>query len=264
MDPEATPPDDEPELAAFVGRNWESHYRDSFRAKRARRRASFNPAAALYPMWLAYRGFWLVQLVILIPGAMIAGMVAMLLPSSPGVPWLAMAVAYVVLALVEGASADSLLHTRATQAIAGVRKKGLTGDAARASLRRQGGASVIGVIMIAGAAAYAGNWLYRKTFDDHDRMYVLVMKADLRNLMSAEEAYFRDNRAFTSLALDSAAMGGRHLQTSTGVTLTMGPATATGWSATAKHASSHVVCAIFAGDATPPMRGQEEGIPKCT
>ena len=52
------------------------------------------------------------------------------------------------------------------------------------------------------------------------------LRADLRNLVTAEEAYFYDNSAYTT---DVSSL---NIRMTSGVTITFGAATAGGWSAT--------------------------------
>jgi hypothetical protein len=51
---------------------------------------------------------------------------------------------------------------------------------------------------------------------------------------------------------------------STGVTVTVGTVSGTGWNATAKHNGTSKTCGIFVGAATAPISGANEGEPKCT
>jgi prepilin-type N-terminal cleavage/methylation domain-containing protein len=57
-------------------------------------------------------------------------------------------------------------------------------------------------------------------------------KTDLRNAMTAQEAYFSDNQEYT------ATLGDLDVVPSTGVTLAVSAGDATGYEMTAKHASS--------------------------
>ena len=91
-----------------------------------------------------------------------------------------------------------------------------------------------------------------------EKAYVAAMKSDLRNLVTAEESYFADQVSYTT---STTAVS---FSPSTGVTLTIGAATGTGWSATAKHNGTAKTCGIFVGSATAPISGANEGEPKCT
>jgi type IV pilus assembly protein PilA len=90
--------------------------------------------------------------------------------------------------------------------------------------------------------------------------YLATLKEDLRNLVTAEEAYFSDFTTYTS------ALTTTQFKASAGVTYTVSSATATGWAATATHtglvgapiAGCHV--AIGAAETTS---SQNEGSPYC-
>ena len=85
-----------------------------------------------------------------------------------------------------------------------------------------------------------------------EKAYIAAMKSDLKNLVSANEAYFADSSRYTGIP---AAPRG-----SSGVTITQ-TGTATGWSATAEHASTSVECDIAVGSAA--TGGVVEGEPVC-
>ena len=93
-----------------------------------------------------------------------------------------------------------------------------------------------------------------KFADTKRKAYVTAMKADLKNLVPAGEAYFSDNNSYTGFP---AAPTG-----SAGVTLAV-TASATGWSATATHDNlgSGVTCAIYVGTVTVPTGLTAEGSP---
>ena len=93
--------------------------------------------------------------------------------------------------------------------------------------------------------------------DTKDRVYVAVMKSDLRNLVTVEEMYFGDNITYTNSV-------GTAYAPSTGVTVTIGAADSTGWNATATHQGlSGTVCAIFVGTGPAVAPATNIGEPKC-
>jgi len=89
-----------------------------------------------------------------------------------------------------------------------------------------------------------------------EKAYVAAMKSDLRNLVTAQEAYFSDNNS--SYASSTGSMGTNY-KSSSGVTVTMGAVTTTGWSATSMHASTAKTCAISVGGTAT-----NEGEPVCS
>ena len=90
-----------------------------------------------------------------------------------------------------------------------------------------------------------------KFAETKEKAYVTAMKSDLKNMVSSAEAYFSDANTYVGFPAPTG---------SSGVTLTFTGA-ATGWSATAAHASTSKTCQIGTGTSTPA--GQAEGAPKC-
>jgi type IV pilus assembly protein PilA len=88
-----------------------------------------------------------------------------------------------------------------------------------------------------------------------EKAYVASMKSDLRNLVTAQEAYFSDNNS--SYAASTAAMGTNY-KASSGVTVTINSSTPTGWTASSVHASTAKTCAISLGGGAT-----NEGEPVC-
>lgn len=84
------------------------------------------------------------------------------------------------------------------------------------------------------------------------------LKTDLRNLASAQEAYFFENSGYAVNASDL------NLRSSPGVILTIVDATASGWSAKATHpASFPLTCALFTGSAPALSPATVEGLIGC-
>jgi prepilin-type N-terminal cleavage/methylation domain-containing protein len=92
-----------------------------------------------------------------------------------------------------------------------------------------------------------------------EKAYVGAMKSDLRNLATAEEAFFYDSAKYTtSFALMS------NFAASVGITLTINEATAAGWSATTTSLyAPGRQCALFSGGATPVPPATSEGRITC-
>jgi len=92
-----------------------------------------------------------------------------------------------------------------------------------------------------------------------EKALVASMKVDLKNLVTAEEAYFADHVTYTGT------LGNLAYNVSSGNTLNLISVTAsgTGWSATATNTGTAQTCGIFVGNSTPPISGQVEGQPLC-
>jgi len=92
------------------------------------------------------------------------------------------------------------------------------------------------------------------------KAYVATLKTDLRNLVTAEEAYFSDNTTYTT------ALATTQFQPSQGVTYSVTTANGTGWAATATHvglvgatpSGCHISIGTSATTAT-----ESEGAPYC-
>jgi len=91
------------------------------------------------------------------------------------------------------------------------------------------------------------------------KAYVAQMKSDLKNLATAEEAYFYDSTSYTTslVALNN-------FRSSTGVTLTVSEGTPMGWSAQATHGQTTRACYLFNGNATPVGNATVAGKITCT
>ena len=91
------------------------------------------------------------------------------------------------------------------------------------------------------------------------KAYVAQMKSDLKNLATAEEAYFYDSTSYTTslVALNN-------FRSSTGVTLTISEGTPMGWSAQAVHGQTTRACYLFSGNATPVGNATIAGKITCT
>jgi len=90
-----------------------------------------------------------------------------------------------------------------------------------------------------------------------EKAYVAGMKADLRNLVTAQEAYFAEYITYAG------ALSSLEYNVSTGNTLSLVSSSGSGWSATAVNSGTAHTCGIFIGTATAPMAGEAEGQPLC-
>ena len=87
------------------------------------------------------------------------------------------------------------------------------------------------------------------------------MRSDLHNLATAQEAYTSDNNAYYAGAVPSAAL---LYKPSTGITITIAEATASGWSAVASTTLTSRTCALFIGSAAPVAPATLEGQIACS
>ncbi|HVF40681.1 MAG TPA: type II secretion system protein [Gemmatimonadaceae bacterium] len=91
------------------------------------------------------------------------------------------------------------------------------------------------------------------------KAYASTLKADLRNLATAQEAYFYENSEYSPNTTNL------QLSTSPGVTISIATATAAGWAASATHnAANPLMCAIYIGSVPPLSPATVEGVVGCT
>ena len=83
-----------------------------------------------------------------------------------------------------------------------------------------------------------------------ERAFVASMRSDLRNLETAQEAYFSDWQAYTST------LASLTFRASPNVAVTIDSGTATGWGANATHSATSDVCTIA-------VSRQHAGTPTC-
>jgi|GEM_PF-2669017 len=102
--------------------------------------------------------------------------------------------------------------------------------------------------------------------------YDASMRSDLRNLVTAEEAYFADSVKYSSriTCADPPRRGAVAFCATAGNVLsavTVGSGTEAGWSASMKNGSTSRTCAIYVGTVTPlapATRNGQEGRPVCS
>jgi type IV pilus assembly protein PilA len=86
-----------------------------------------------------------------------------------------------------------------------------------------------------------------------------AIKSDLRNMATAQEAYFYENYTYTSNVTLL------NFTPTSGVTFTFGTANSAGWSATATHPQAFpIVCALFMGGAPQLAPAITEGLIQCS
>jgi len=95
-----------------------------------------------------------------------------------------------------------------------------------------------------------------------EKAYLASMKSNLRNLITAEEAYFADSVKYSANTSCVTAPGTVSFCTTTGV---LGPTIAVtpdGFTATVSHTTTTKTCAVYVGS-TPVAPANKEGEPKC-
>jgi len=104
-----------------------------------------------------------------------------------------------------------------------------------------------------------------------EKAYIASMKSDLRNLVTAEEAYFADSIKYTTSisCTNPAPAGAVSYCTTTGNTLgavTTGTGTQAGWTTNVTNLNTSKSCGIYIGAVTPTApaaAASPEGAPVC-
>ena len=91
-----------------------------------------------------------------------------------------------------------------------------------------------------------------------EKAHLASIRGDLRNLATAQESYFGD---YTTYTTSLTALGANESQ---GVTMTIGAASGSGWSATGSHTSTARTCAIYTGTAAVVAPADRAGSVMCS
>lgn len=90
------------------------------------------------------------------------------------------------------------------------------------------------------------------------KTYTATLRSDLRNLATAQEAYFYSNNTYTSN------LSSLNITLTSGVTITFGVANGAGWSAKVTHPLAYPIeCAMFMGGVPAYAPAVVEGLMVC-
>ena len=126
--------------------------------------------------------------------------------------------------------------------------------------RRRPGFTLIELLIVVVIIGILASVAIPKFRNSKGKALAAAIKSDLRNLATAQEAYFYDHSTY---ATDETLLKYHH---STGVITDVVTATAQGWSASAHHpAADPLTCGIAFGNETNPVApGTAEGAIGCT
>jgi hypothetical protein len=257
---------------AFIGPNWQRHYRGSFAALRASRswwRGHWNWAAALVPFWPAWRRLDGYQALAFVVWCGLAWVLARLLVASDRDAAHVAMLAFLAVAVGEGCWGDRWLLARAQQVVGSMVLLGAVDQAAQTRVARRGGISVVRPALVLALLGLFLRWMRAPFWNTKEKAYVAAMKSDLRNLVTEEARHFAERGVYTANLADSIRSGTASstrvplLQSSVGVSVTVALVGPAGWYATARHNRTTTTCAIWVGSAPPHLTGTPEGEPKC-
>ena len=127
-------------------------------------------------------------------------------------------------------------------------------------LRNRKGFTLIELLIVVVIIGILAAIAIPKFANTKSKAYITAMKSDLRNLVTAEEAYFSDSSKYTGTVTDL------KFQSTTGVgtpSITA-PANTGSWYATVLHTQlSGVTCGVSVNTTNPLVASATEGAPVC-
>jgi prepilin-type N-terminal cleavage/methylation domain-containing protein len=126
------------------------------------------------------------------------------------------------------------------------------------AVRSQRGFTLIELLIVVVIIGILAAIAIPKFVNTKEKAYIAQMKADLRNIATAEESFFYDSSTYTNSLLQL-----NNFQPSAGVTITLS-ATAGGWNASAVDANTPRQCFVFSGTGPPVGVATVEGRITCS
>lgn len=127
--------------------------------------------------------------------------------------------------------------------------------------RSQGGFTLIELLIVVVVIGVLAGIAIPKFSNTKGKAYTSAMMADLRNLNSAQEAFFSDSNRYYSGSVPTT---GFMSQPSLAVTLSLQNVSAAGWAGVATHSQTTKICAIYFGTGGPLAPATREGVPMCS
>ena len=127
-------------------------------------------------------------------------------------------------------------------------------------MRNQAGFTLIELLIVVIIIGLLAAIALPKFSTTKEKAYVSTMKADLRNLATAQETYWNDNSTYYGGSVPSSQLV---YNPSISTLITINVANNAGWAATATHNITPVVCALYTGPVAPPSPATQEGRIAC-
>ena len=127
-------------------------------------------------------------------------------------------------------------------------------------LRNRKGFTLIELLIVVVIIGILAAIAIPKFANTKSKAYITAMKSDLRNLVTAEEAYFSDSSKYTATITDL------KYQNTTGVNAPtiVAPSGTGSWYATITHSQlSGTTCGVSVNTTNPLVSGATEGAPVC-
>ena len=119
-------------------------------------------------------------------------------------------------------------------------------------VRHERGFTLIELLIVVVIIGILASIAIPKFVNTKEKTYVAAMKSDLRNLATAQEAYFYDSATYTS------SMASLNMSPTAAVTLTIN-VSAGGWNGTSSHALTARRCYLYGGSGPPIGPATVEG-----
>jgi type IV pilus assembly protein PilA len=127
-----------------------------------------------------------------------------------------------------------------------------------AHLRRRPGFTLIELLIVVVIIGILASIAIPKFSNTRAKAFATAVKSDLRNLITAQEAYSYSHSTYTT------ELSALNIVPSQGVQIEIVEASASGFSASATHERANpLICAIFVGSAAPLAPATIEGVAAC-
>jgi len=129
------------------------------------------------------------------------------------------------------------------------------------SRRSRRGFTLIELLIVVVIIGVLASIAIPKFANSKERAVVSQMRSDLRNMVTAQEAYSSDALTYYNGPVPSAVLA---YNPSGNIAIVLSGVSNTGWAAVASAVNTSRTCAIYIGSAPPPAPATVEGLVACT